>query len=60
MPQVLDSAYQNQDYYEQIYQRKDDPWDYYSAAEQAKYSRMIDAAKRLQPRPCECSMRAVA
>lgn len=51
MPQVLDSVYQNQDYYEQIYQEKEDPWDYYSAAEQAKYSRMVETAKRLQPSP---------
>lgn len=51
MPQILDSAHQNQEYYERIYQQKDDPWDYYSAAEQAKYGRMVDTAKRLLPSP---------
>ncbi len=51
MPQVLDSTYQNQDYYEQIYQQKVDPWDYYSVAEQSKYSRMVATAKRIQPSP---------
>ncbi len=59
MPQVLDSASQNildsvsqnQDCYERIYQQKQDPWDYYSVAEQAKYSRMVETSKRLQPSP---------
>jgi len=51
MPQVLDSVSQNQDCFERIYQQKQDPWDYYSAAEQAKYSRMVETARRLQLSP---------
>lgn len=51
MPQVLDSVHPSQDCFERIYQQQDDPWDYYSAAEQAKYSRMVETAKRLQPSP---------
>ena len=51
MPQVLDSLYQNQDCFERIYLEKEDPWDYYSAAEQAKYRRMVETAKRIQPSP---------
>lgn len=51
MPQVLDSVHQSQDGFERLYQQKEDPWDYYSAAEQAKYSRMVETAKRLQPSP---------
>ena len=51
MPQVLAPVYQDQDYYEQIYQGKEDPWDYYSAAEQAKYCHMFETAKRLKPSP---------
>jgi SAM-dependent methyltransferase len=51
MPQVLEPVYQNQDYYEQIYLQSEDPWDYYSAAEQAKYGCMLETAKRFQPSP---------
>lgn len=45
------SCYENQDPFEQLYQQQEDPWDYYSAAEQAKYARMSDTAKRLCPAP---------
>ena len=51
MSQLLDSVSYNQDCFERIYQQKQDPWDYYSAAEQAKYRRMVETAKRLQPSP---------
>lgn len=51
MPQTLDATYQNKEYYEQLYRQRADPWDYYSAAEQAKYNRMIEMAKRFQPSP---------
>ncbi len=45
------SRNENHDQYEQIYQRHDDPWDYYSAAEQAKYAKMAATAKRFHPSP---------
>lgn len=54
MPQsqfLLLSRNENQDLYERIYQQHDDPWDYYSAAEQAKYAKMADTAKRFHPSP---------
>lgn len=51
MPQALDATYQNKEYYEQLYRQRADPWDYYSSAEQAKYNRMIEVAKRFQPSP---------
>jgi 2-polyprenyl-3-methyl-5-hydroxy-6-metoxy-1,4-benzoquinol methylase len=51
MPQTLDVTCQTKEYYEQLYRKRADPWDYYSAAEQAKYNRMIEMAKRFQPSP---------
>ncbi len=45
------TEYENQEQFEQIYQQQADPWDYYSVAEQAKYSRMSETAKRLCPTP---------
>lgn len=45
------SRYEHQDPFEKIYQQQDDPWDYYSVAEQAKYAQMSSTAKRLFPAP---------
>jgi SAM-dependent methyltransferase len=46
------ARHENQDPFERLYQQQDDPWDYYSVAEQAKYAQMSDTAKRLCPAPC--------